>query len=90
MYAKGKIKGSTMFIIKPSGSAKKVELAGDFNGWKPTAMKKQKDGSYVLSVPLDKGAHEYKFLVDGQWLVDPDNNTWSVNKFGTMNSVAQV
>lgn len=69
---------------------KKVLLVGDFSEWQPHPMRKQKNGTYVMNVELAPGPHEYKFIVDGNWLVDPDNNSWSLNPFGTLNSVAQL
>ena len=91
MIAKGTKKGSVKFSIKPGNGAKQVSLAGCFNEWKPAAMKKQKDGSFSLAVDsLKAGPHEYKFIVDGQWVVDPDNNKWALNPYGTLNSVVQV
>ncbi len=90
MIAKGQKKGTIKFSIKPASAAKQVALAGDFTEWKPSTMKKQKDGSYALTVPISGGPHEYKFIVDGQWLVDPDNSKWALNIFGTLNSVVQL
>lgn len=47
--------------------AKSVCLAGDFNGWDPTAhpMSRRPDGWWSLQVPLTHGHHQYYFLVDG-------------------------
>ncbi len=89
MYAKGRKKGTIRFSILP-GDAKKVALAGSFNDWVPKAMRKQKDGCFACTVELPQGMHEYKFVVDGQWVVDPDTNAWAMNSFGSCNSVAQV
>ncbi|MGA2265904.1 MAG: glycogen-binding domain-containing protein [Phycisphaerae bacterium] len=90
MFEKSSKKGQIRFSIKPGNDIKKVCLVGDFNGWKETAMTRQKDGSFVVTVTLRNGTHEYKFLVDGQWRVDPDNNAWALNPFGTLNSVLTV
>lgn len=90
MISKGQKKGTLKFSMKPANGAKEVAVAGDFTGWKPVQMKKQKDGSFSLMVALSEGAHEYKFIVDGQWVVDPDNNKWALNPYGTLNSVAQA
>lgn len=90
MIGKGSKKGQTKFSISPSGSVKTVMLAGCFNDWKPAAMKKQKDGAFSITVPLTRGNHEYKFIIDGHWIVDPDNNNWALNPYGTLNSVAAV
>ncbi len=90
MFIKGTKKGTVKFSVKPSNGVKKVELAGDFSQWKPVPLRKQKDGAFAATVPLVDGNYEYKFIVDGQWVVDPDNNAWALNAFGTLNSVAQV
>jgi 1,4-alpha-glucan branching enzyme len=90
MFAKGMKKGTVRFSIKPENSAKKVLLVGDFNGWTPVDMKKQKDGQFVALLTLPAGTYEYKFIVDGQWRVDPDNSAWALNPYGTLNSVALV
>jgi 1,4-alpha-glucan branching enzyme len=90
MFRKNASKGSVCFGIKPSRPAKKVLLAASFNEWKPVACKKQKDGTYTVTVKLTPGTYEYKFIVDEEWVVDPDNPTWAMNHYGTFNSVAQV
>jgi len=92
MFSKGQKKNTIRFSFRPRRGtpAQKVQLVGDFSKWQPLAMRKQKDGSYVLNVELNPGQHEYKFIVDGNWLVDPDNNAWSLNPYGTLNSVAQI
>jgi cyclomaltodextrinase len=64
------------FRYKPdAGSAtKKVNLAGDFNGWSTTAtpMDKLDDGTFTATVKLTPGKHVYKFVLDGTtWINDP-------------------
>ena len=85
-----KNRNAAYFTLKPAAKAKEVALAGDFNRWKPVAMKKLKDGSFAATVELSPGSYEYKFIVDGEWVTDPDNQLWAVNPFGTVNSLAQV
>ena len=51
---------------------------------------KEKDGVYQLSMLLAPGAYEYKFCVDGEWMVDPNNPNFEANDLGTLNSVLQV
>jgi len=89
MVSKGQKKGTIRFEIKLDG-AKKVMLAGDFNQWKPVAMRKQQNGVFTCMVNAPPGTYEYKFIVDGEWIVDPDNPAWALNPYGTLNSVAQV
>ena len=90
MFSKGATKGVICFGLNPARPAKKVMLAASFNQWKPVACRKQKDGAYTLTVNLRPGTYEYKFIVDEEWTVDPDNPTWAMNPYGTFNSVAQV
>ena len=90
MYQKGTRKGTVKFGIKPTVSAQQVLLAGDFNTWQPMEMKKLKDGRFVAEVPATKAAMEYKFVVDGMWITDPDHSHWARNPYGTMNSVANL
>ena len=77
------------FRLAANGN-KKAAVAGTFNNWKPASMAllADKEGpTYHKAVMLHKGTHEYKFLVDGQWLVDPNNQEWTRNDLGTLNSV---
>jgi 1,4-alpha-glucan branching enzyme len=90
MYQMGQKKGSVSFKVSGSGKAAKVAVAGDWNGWKPEAMKKQKDGSYAVTLQISPGRHEYKFILDGNWVHDPDATGVITNIFGSLNSVAVV
>ena len=53
-----------------------VNLAGDFNGWSSTETPMTREGNaYRASLTLAEGVHHYKFVVDGQWLNDPESVT---------------
>lgn len=69
-----------------------VGVAGDFNGWKPDSLvaKKDKKGVWKAQAAVSAGTHEYKFVVDGSWIVDPGCSRRAVNSFGTENSVLLV
>jgi 1,4-alpha-glucan branching enzyme len=90
MYAQGRKKNSVRFSFKAVDGAHDVCLAADFNEWQPVPMRRQKDGRFIVEVPLSPGPHEYKFLVDGTWQTDPDHTDWVLNPHGTFNSVAHV
>ena len=90
MYCKGQSKGTVNFSLRPAKQAGRVAVAGDFNGWKPTVMRKQKDGAFVASVAVRPGRFEYKYLVDGEWVHDPDVPAMALNCYGTVNSVLVV
>ncbi len=72
--------------------ARTVHLAGDFNGWDATALPliKGDDGVWSVTVALPPGEHEYKFVVDDQWLEDPDNPRRRSDPFGGYNSVVTI
>lgn len=73
--------------------AGKVFLAGSFNNWSPTATpmrKSEKNGAWKRQLMLKPGPHEYRFVVDGDWIADPDAVELKPNPYGGHNSVAHV
>lgn len=54
----------------PAPLAKRACLAGDFNDWQPIPMKQREDGWWVLQVRVPHGHHQYRFLVDGEPMLD--------------------
>ena len=56
-----------------AATAQSVHLVGDFNGWDEAShpMRRQVDGSWFLQVQLTHGHHSYRFLVDGEPMLDP-------------------
>jgi 1,4-alpha-glucan branching enzyme len=70
-----------------------VYLAGSFNNWDPQAKEmtdKKHTGLFSAAVMLQPGTHEYKFVINGTWCVDPTNSDWTQNSLGTLNSVLVV
>ena len=64
------------YLFKLDGflSAKKVVLAGNFNGWNDSELVMDKTSKgWQLPFVLAPGNYEYKFIVDGKWLTDPAN-----------------
>jgi hypothetical protein len=84
-----KIKRRRVTLTLKAPKAKEVILMGDFNKWnaKTHPMKRIKGGVWEKIVMLPPGRHEYKFLVDGNWWTDPNNDQTCYNCFGTQNSV---
>ena len=80
-----------VFALK-SPEAKKVILMGDFNQWNPKThlMKKDEAGVWRKIVMLYPGRYEYKFLIDGQWRLDPQNEHHCLNSFGSQNNVLVI
>jgi len=73
-------------------TAENVMLVGDFTGWNqnPISLKKQKDGTWKATVPLEPGEHQYRFLVDGQWQDDSQCTERRPNGFGEQNCIRYV
>ena len=72
--------------------AKQVFVAGSFNNWQPeqTPLVAAGNGRWTGDLKVGPGQYEYLFVVDGDWLPDP-NATQSVqNPFGGRNSVLTV
>jgi 1,4-alpha-glucan branching enzyme len=72
--------------------AGEVILMGDFNQWNPKThpMKKDNGGVWKKNTLLYPGRYEYRFMVDGQWLNDPDNPRTCPNSYGSYNNIVVV
>ena len=72
--------------------ARKVCVAGDFNNWSPdaTQMQRTTSGVWTIQLKLTPGRHQYRFVVDSQWLSDPKATMSAPNPHGGMNSVVIV
>jgi 1,4-alpha-glucan branching enzyme len=73
-------------------AAKEIFLCGDFNNWSSTTNKMKRDntGRFKLSINLSPGRYQYKFLVDGRWMVDQKPTMLIDNGLGTKNSVLDI
>jgi len=74
-------------LVKPG--ATRVCVAGTFNDWKPEKMPLVRQGSdrWVGDLAVQPGRYEYMFVVDGQWVPDPNAKESVQNPFGGRNSV---
>jgi len=72
--------------------AKEVVLMGDFNNWDPQSHPMKNDGNDVWNrtLILSPGKYEYKFLIDGSWKQDPQNDQACPNCFGSQNSILNL
>ena len=71
---------------------KEVYIAGSFNDWDPEKkmMLEDEEGKYSATLMLQPGQHEYKFVIDNEWIVDPQSPEHVQNEHGTHNSVVTV
>ena len=79
------------FSLSGYDNAKNVVVTGSFNGWKRNgfSMYRYQD-KWILPLYLYPGKYLYKFIVDGTWILDPDNKLWEENEYGTGNSILWV
>lgn len=75
-----------------AAQAKKVAVAGSFNGWDASKnpLKKEKDGKWKTQISLASGRYEYRFWVDGVWENDQRPVKCVPNSFGTWNCVIEI
>jgi 1,4-alpha-glucan branching enzyme len=73
-------------------AARKVCIAGTFNGWHPevSEMIRLGSGLWAKDLELPPGAYEYRLVVDGKWIADPKCARSAPNPFGETNSLLVV
>ncbi len=83
---------SEMTFSLAAPNAKNVYIAGDFNNWniEENYRLKQNNGAWIVKVPLKPGNHRYRFVVDGKWQEDPQNNHTEKNPFGELDSLIEI
>ena len=70
-----------------------VYVAGSFNHWDHKKKKLKPDtksATHTGSLLLEPGKYEYKFVVDNVWMIDPENDDFVRNAYGSLNSVVHV
>jgi 1,4-alpha-glucan branching enzyme len=92
-YSTSEMKRKVLFkLAAPPGS--EVFVAGTFNKWdtkaNPLKANAAQAGTFAATVPLLPGKYEYKFIVNGDWQVDPNCRESVDNKLGSKNSVIVI
>ena len=92
MSAAGSPVREVEFVLE-CGGADHVYICGDFNQWRPASLRmigNPEAGLWEKRLTLPPGRYEYKFVVDGIWIHDPDSRQNVPNVFGSLNSVVEV
>jgi hypothetical protein len=85
------LKGNTTFRLKGHADARAVALSGSFNEWSQSQHLFGREGDeWVCRLDLDPGVYTYKFVVDGNWLLDPSNPSTQEDEAGNVNNVLEV
>lgn len=66
-----------------------VGIAGDFTHWKILSLQ-DFGGLYLIDFDLKPGRYRYKYIVDGVWKTDPNNELKEPDPFGGENSIIIV
>jgi beta-lactamase regulating signal transducer with metallopeptidase domain len=68
--------GNVVFKLSGFPTASIVAVAGTFNGWDQSQYLFERVGDeWICKIALPPGKWQYKFIVDGNWLLDPNNPT---------------
>ena len=81
------------FAYKPENADDKVFLFGSFNAWNRQNLPlndEDGDGVKEISLEFETGRYEYKFLVNGQELLDPSNPENMPNGLGGFNNILRI
>jgi len=76
-----------------SSAAKDIYIAGDFNDWQindESRLARSENGCWEKQMRLPHGRYRYKFIVDGEWMVDSKNQVSEINAFGSFDSVMEI
>jgi len=72
-------------------TASRVQIAGDFSGWIPVPLfQRTTDGVWRIVVSILSGHYRYKFIVDGEWQMDPSHPFQMKNNFGSYDSYVEL
>lgn len=72
-------------------NAKEVQVAGDFNNWQPASTPLKRDGEiWQTYLTLAPGTYQYQLVVDGEWILDPENAEEVSNNIGGVNSLLSI
>jgi len=76
------------FYLRNHAKARNVVLTGSFIKWNPNGVQMQKtDSGWIAHLQLRAGKYWYKFIVDGNWKYDEDNELRENDGRGNINSV---
>jgi hypothetical protein len=79
---------TVIFKLPDFEKAEKVQLIGEFTNWKKNAINMVKENGYwTCKVQLPKGAVEYKFIVNNEYLADNSNYLHQTTKTNTLSKI---
>lgn len=87
-----RVENGRLVLVFHDDSATSISVAGDFNGWRQTPLKRNRSGLWSTEIVTPRtGRFEYKFIINGQrWIEDPGNGMKAPDNYGGLNSVFVV
>ncbi|MEM6552529.1 MAG: AAA family ATPase [Planctomycetota bacterium] len=82
-----------VLFVQPGPASQPVHIAGDFNGWNAEAHPMTFDANlevWQACLQLPPGTHQYRLVINGDWVNDPHNPHQQTNPFGDPNSLITV
>ncbi len=93
-FAGPRVQNGLLVFTYHDDRARKVELAGEFDGWDPRLAVFDEVSRGVWRIALDApspGHYRYKLLVDGErWIEDPANGAKEPDPYGGFDSVLRI
>ncbi|MFU8842779.1 MAG: glycogen-binding domain-containing protein [Bacteroidales bacterium] len=84
-------KPNHLFVLSGFTETNNIIVTGTFNGWSRNDYRMVlRVDEWVFPIHLKPGRYSYKFITDGEWILDPANLLWEENEFGTGNSVLWI
>ena len=88
--------GDVLFTYTAAPGVQEVLLSGKFNDWGDSAttatvmLDEDGDSVFEATLHLEPGTYQYKFVVDGEWILDPTNPNQADDGEGNINSLLTV
>jgi chromosome partitioning protein len=92
LHGPRRVEEGILFVLN-APNAQNVYLTGEFTNWSREGIRMEKDdktGYWKTVLHLEPGEYEYRFIVDGVWIKDPNNTDSVLNEFGQENSLLIV
>ena len=86
------VDSGVVFTLK-APNARSISLTGEFTNWSHEGIRMLRDEdneTWKIVMNLDPGDYEYRFIVDGVWIKDPNNVDTVLNEYGQENSLLIV
>lgn len=80
----------TFLLYRPDANA--IAMSGSFNGWKTVSLFRKKDdpATWGIQFLLPPGEYSYKYIINEQWVPDPENYSMVQDENGNWNSSFRI